>query len=427
MCGRARCALDPHDILQLLKLNKFKDPGHQYHPSFNAAPQSFQPVIIPDKDAKDERVVMAMKWGLVPSFFSPSKQKMQDLSTINARVEKLTSSSMWKRLVDKRRCVVVAEGYYEWRATEGRKKQPYFIHMKGQKLTLFAGLYDVWVTAKKKDNNSPFVKKEEGLDQQSTHGSSDEEEDMLFSYAIVTMDPIDEISHIHNRMPLILDTEEKVEKWLHPEKYSFAEVLPLVLPKRRASGGVSAFDLEYFEVPDIVGNIRNNSPECCMPLSEWKKTHNATNFFRPYVKKEEQEDVKKDTLVSIKQEQSHQSSSPHFSASSISSMPLSPVKASVKRERDEPSTIVRTLFPDDDLFETLSPSKRPREDTSDNSTNSTSTSTTTTKTLTTTTPTSSPSKPKQRKKCVFGASCYRKNPIHFREECHPSDPDWSNN
>jgi len=382
-------------------------------------------VIVPDKDSKDESVVMAMKWGLVPSFYSPSKQKMQDLSTINARVEKLTSSSMWKRLVDKRRCVVVAEGYYEWRAVEGRKKQPYFIHVKGQKLTLFAGLYDVWVTnkAKKEHSNNAFKQEEGDYQHSSPSSSATDEEDMLFSYAIVTMDPIDEISFIHNRMPLILDTEEKVEKWLHPEKYSFAEVLPLVLPRRTKdvdNKKTSLFDLEYFEVPDIVGNIRNDSPECCMPLSEWKKTHSAANFFKPYVKKEEQNENK--SSVSIKQEPSP---SPHFSSNSMSSMPLSPVKASIKREREEPSSASRTLFPDEDLFETLSPSKRPREDPTTTNGSSSST-TTTTPTTTASSTTSSPSKTKPRKKCAFGANCYRKNPIHLREECHPSDPDWIN-
>lgn len=145
---------------------------------FNIAPGNEMPVII--REEKNE--IVMMKWGLVP-------HRTQDITTaqrpINARAETLSEKPTFKELLQNRRCLVPASGFFEWKK-EGKKKIPFYLHLPKIPLFAFAGLYDQWA---------------------GTHGN------LIRTYAIVTTAPNELVAKVHNRMPSILLPEHE-DRWL---------------------------------------------------------------------------------------------------------------------------------------------------------------------------------------------------------------------
>ena len=145
---------------------------------FNIAPGNEMPVIIHEE--KNELVMM--KWGLVP-------HRTQDITTaqrpINARAETLSEKPTFKELMQNRRCLVPASGFFEWKK-EGKKKIPFYIHLPKIPLFAFAGLYDQWA---------------------GTHGN------LIRTYTIITTAPNELVAKVHNRMPSILLPEHE-DRWL---------------------------------------------------------------------------------------------------------------------------------------------------------------------------------------------------------------------
>jgi putative SOS response-associated peptidase YedK len=149
-------------------------------PSYNVAPGTSMPVVIHDTANRVE----LMKWGLIPFW---AKDPKIGYNTINARAETVASSAAFREAFKRRRCLVPASGFYEWRKTE-RGKVPYFIHLKDAELFAFAGLYDVW---------------------------KDAEDNELRTYTIITTIPNDLVQPIHNRMPVIMHPDDEA-MWLDP-------------------------------------------------------------------------------------------------------------------------------------------------------------------------------------------------------------------
>ncbi len=145
---------------------------------FNIAPGNEMPVII--REEKNE--IVMMKWGLVP-------HRTQDITTaqrpINARAETLSEKPTFKELLQNRRCLVPASGFFEWKK-EGKKKIPFYVYLPKIPLFAFAGLYDQWA---------------------GTHGN------LIRTYAIVTTAPNELVAKVHNRMPSILLPEHE-DRWL---------------------------------------------------------------------------------------------------------------------------------------------------------------------------------------------------------------------
>jgi putative SOS response-associated peptidase YedK len=165
----------------------FDDDDSVLAPSYNIAPQTFQPVV---KLAREtgQRELIAMRWGLVPYW---AKDAKVGFSTINAKAETLTTSPVFRDAFKRRRCLVPADLFYEWRKIDAKKKQPYAIGMKDDGLFAFAGMWERW-----KDRSKGEV---------------------LETYRIITTDPNELISHlsIHDRMPVILKPSD-YERWLEP-------------------------------------------------------------------------------------------------------------------------------------------------------------------------------------------------------------------
>ncbi len=135
---------------------------------------------------RSDRTIESMQWGLVPKW---AKEPNIGYKMINARSEGIFEKPSWRGPIKYQRCLVPANGFYEWRReASGRVKTPYFIHPKDQGLFAFAGIYEIW---------------------------HDPQGNELWSYAIITTTPNAEMTSVHDRMPVILHPDDW-ELWLDP-------------------------------------------------------------------------------------------------------------------------------------------------------------------------------------------------------------------
>jgi putative SOS response-associated peptidase YedK len=192
-------------------------------PRYNVAPSQSMPVVVRNSPNR----LVEMQWGLIPSW---SREPRTAFSTINARAETVTTSAVFRGPFKSRRCLVPANGFYEWRKTE-QGKQPYCIRMHGGDLFAFAGLYDIW---------------------------RDAEGHELYSYTIITTKPNDLVSPIHNRMPVILRREDE-DAWLAKE--SDPEQLLGMLAAYPADA------MEAFAVSRALNSPANESPDVLSPVA----------------------------------------------------------------------------------------------------------------------------------------------------------------
>jgi putative SOS response-associated peptidase YedK len=214
------------------------------------------------EDGDGEVVVEAMRWGLVPSYTkapSASEALKVGWKMINARADNLTR--VHKSLLDRRRCVVVVDGFYEWLAPmqpsplpskeSGSSKQqrlsshkrPFFIRTQDGSPLLLGGLYDSW------------------------HDSQAQ----LKTHTIITTESNNQLSWLHDRMPLIL-TPAQVPLWLDTARFRFDsdEVQGLITP--------FTGELDFYEVGDVVNKVQNNRADCLLPLADYKQQQLASGI-----------------------------------------------------------------------------------------------------------------------------------------------------
>ena len=175
MCGRYTLTVDEAVVLERFDLQSSL-AGHQ--PRFNIAPTQMAPVVLNETP----RQLSVARWGLIPGW---AKDPFIGARLINARAETLPEKPAFRAAFKRRRCLVIADGFYEWRK-DGATKTPMFIHLKSGKPFAFAGLWEMW-------------KPPEG--------------DAVRSCAIITTEPNELMATIHNRMPAIL-TREAERAWL---------------------------------------------------------------------------------------------------------------------------------------------------------------------------------------------------------------------
>jgi putative SOS response-associated peptidase YedK len=230
MCGRYGRRADKQRISEWFhthNTNVFDEST--YAPSFNVAPQSFQPIVRLSLET-GERELTVMRWGLVPFW---SKDGKMGFSTINAKAETIATSPAYREAWKRRRCLVPAEWFYEWQKTGEKTKQPFAIAMKDGGMFAFAGLWETW-----------------------TDKASGQR---LETYTIITTDPNELMEKIHTRMPVIVD-QRNYERWMAPTDQAH---LPVDLLKP-----YPAEEMTAWKVGDAVGNVRNNRPELAEPLAE---------------------------------------------------------------------------------------------------------------------------------------------------------------
>lgn len=211
MCGRYQGI--PESDFQAFGLQ----PPKNYQQSFNVAPGTFQPTII-----KGSWKLQTAKWGLVPFW---SKEPRAKFSTINARAETIATSPAYREAFKKRRCLIPAAGFYEWKRKPDGTKDPYYIHVKNRQSFAFAGIWDSWKDVEGKE---------------------------LITYSIVTTAPNDLMTSIHNRMPVILP-RDAYEAWADPETpVSILE--KLMVP-------YDASNMDAYQISTKVNSPVNDNPE----------------------------------------------------------------------------------------------------------------------------------------------------------------------
>ena len=217
MCGRKTLTKDRENIIRTFQVDWWEGEP-TWEPHYNISPLMQVPVLFFD----GQRIVRLMTWGLIPHW---AKDEKIASKLINARAETLLQKLSFAGLVEKNRCIVITDGYYEWKK-EGESSIPFYIKSKDDSFLPMAGLYDLW-------------KKPEG--------------NIVYTYTVITVDSNPQIGEIHHRMPAILKIED-IGPWINCLKYPFSRVKHLLKPYEH--------ELEVYPVSKIVNYSRNNSPLC---------------------------------------------------------------------------------------------------------------------------------------------------------------------
>jgi len=195
-------------------------------PNYNVAPTQQVPVVRLKTEEKKREMVM-FKWGLIPAW---AKDPAIGSRMINARADTVAEKPAFREAFRRRRCLMVADGFYEWQKTNG-KKQPYFIGMKDESPFAFAGLWELW--------EDPFM-------------------GPIESCALITTDANDIVRPIHDRMPVILEPKS-YEKWLDPDMKDSGRLQELLVP-------LPAEQMKTYPVSTMVNKVENNCPELLAPV-----------------------------------------------------------------------------------------------------------------------------------------------------------------
>lgn len=225
MCGRYFRRSDKQRIAEAFALSDEFEAPLDIAPSFNVAPTTRQPVILRDRETGKRRLE-AMRWGLVP-YWTKDDPKKLGISTINAKAETILEKQVWRQPFLKRRCLVPADGYYEWKKLDANSKQPFAFSLQSGLSFAFAGLWDKW-------------KQPSGDD--------------LFSFAIITTEANELGAPVHDRMPVILHSAD-YDRWLGE---SSSEQPPTDLLRT-----LPADEMKAWPVSGDVGNARNNHAGLC--------------------------------------------------------------------------------------------------------------------------------------------------------------------
>jgi putative SOS response-associated peptidase YedK len=221
MCGRFTVTVSGEDLFDEFG---FVESYFDIRPRYNVAPMQLAPVLLRGDDGA--LGIAGFRWGLVPVW---AKDAAIGNRMINARAETVAEKPTFRAAFRQRRCLVPADGWYEWRR-EGTRKVPMWIHLRSRRPFAFAGLWERW--------------------------RAGEDTDWLNTFTIVTSDAAPGIRHIHDRMPVVLPRGER-DRWLDPATDPGA-LRALLRP-------YAGDDLEAWPVSTLVNSPRNDLPECVRP------------------------------------------------------------------------------------------------------------------------------------------------------------------
>jgi putative SOS response-associated peptidase YedK len=223
MCGRFTLRTSAADLAKIFEL--LREPN--WVPRYNIAPtQSVLAVHQTDAGREGE----LFRWGLIPSW---AKNVSAGSRMINARAETIAEKPSFRAAFKRRRCLILADGFFEWEKLPGLNKQPYFIGMRDRRPFAFAGLWEHW---------------------QPKKGSE------LHSCTIITGDANGLVERIHDRMPVILPPS-MYDVWLDPAEQEREKLQPLLVP-------YPADEMWMYPVSTLVNNPRNENPACVEPAVE---------------------------------------------------------------------------------------------------------------------------------------------------------------
>lgn len=216
MCGRYSIVITEEQVRKQFSRQLKLPPGGLVK-NYNVAPT--QNGLVLTNQAPDQ--LAAFRWGLVPFW---AKDLKIGARMINARREGIEEKPSFRKPIRERRCLVLADSFYEWQGRNG-KKQPYRIKPTDGSLLIMAGIWEQWRPKDQPDAQA------------------------VFTYSIITGAPNQEMNSIHDRMPMLLINEELQNEWL-AEKTPLPRILDLL--KTPPNG-----TLEYYPVSPLVGNVRN--------------------------------------------------------------------------------------------------------------------------------------------------------------------------
>ncbi len=246
MCGRYASTTSFDELVDEFDIDDLFDglPG----PDYNVAPTVAVPAIYErtnKESGETRRRLGPLTWGLVPSW---SKDAKGGARMINARVETIAEKPAFRKAFAARRCLLPADGYYEWyasakdaapRNSKGKPvKQPFFIHRTDGGLLVMAGLYEIWRDpTKERDDESAWLR----------------------TCTVITTTATDAVGHIHDRMPMVV-ADADVAAWLDPSRTDPQQALDLLRVTEPAG-------LEAYAVSTDVNSVQNNDPHLLDPIT----------------------------------------------------------------------------------------------------------------------------------------------------------------
>ncbi|NDJ18897.1 SOS response-associated peptidase [Myxacorys almedinensis] len=215
MCGRFSQTHSAESIAKLFHLQTIPD----WQPRYNIAPTQSIPAIV---QSAQHREFKKFRWGLVPSW---AKDVSIGSKLINARAETVAEKPSFRDAFRRRRCLILADGFYEWKTQSGQK-QPFYIRLKDGSPFAFAGLWE-------------------------RRGAAQGE--MLETCTIITTDANDSAATVHNRMPVILDPDE-YDRWLNLDADAIDDLRSLLDPY--------SHNLTIYPVDRAVNSATYDAPDC---------------------------------------------------------------------------------------------------------------------------------------------------------------------
>ncbi|PAX59948.1 SOS response-associated peptidase [Brunnivagina elsteri] len=222
MCGRYTLSSSVEGIAKSFDIQDVPS----LKPQYNIAPTQSVLAVLQNQDT-NERVLQRFRWGLIPSW---AKNVSMGAKLINARGETVAEKPSFRAAFKRRRCLVIADGFYEWQSLEG-KKQPYYFQLQDKQPFAFAGLWEHW---------------------QPPEGEE------IVSCTILTTNANELMQPIHDRMAVILQPED-YDLWLDVQVQDPEMLKPLLQP-------FPAEAMTAYAVSTVVNNARNNTSECIVPL-----------------------------------------------------------------------------------------------------------------------------------------------------------------
>jgi putative SOS response-associated peptidase YedK len=234
MCGRFVSARKRLELLEEFAVTR-DVVAADLEPDYNVAPTKRIYAVL---EHKEERELRLVRWGLVPAW---AKDTAGGARLINARSETVAVKPSFRAAFAKRRCLIPADGYYEW-VTEGKAKKPFYIYRADGGILAFAGLYELW-------RNSLVPE--------------DDADAWYWSASVITTQATDEIGQIHDRTPMVVPTQGWAD-WLDPANND----KELMLAAMRSAISSGEDGLAFRPVSTAVNSVRNNGPSLIEPLGD---------------------------------------------------------------------------------------------------------------------------------------------------------------
>jgi putative SOS response-associated peptidase YedK len=233
MCGRFVSARKRLELLE--EFNVQRDRVRQdLAPDYNVAPTKQIYAVTDDREG--ERELRTLRWGLVPFWAKAADSREAGkigAKMINARAETVAEKPAFRRAFAKRRCLIPADGYYEW-----KDKKPFYIFRNDGGITAMAGIYELW----------------------RDRAVADEDDDhaFLWTASVITTEATDDVGQIHDRMPMIIEPDLWAD-WLDPDNTEISQLQAAMVPAMKGA-------MSSYPVSTDVNFVRNNGPELIEPL-----------------------------------------------------------------------------------------------------------------------------------------------------------------